>query len=555
MKRRDLMRKAAAAMGGIGVGSITGASVLPGQQAHQGPADAKPFRPDPARMYATGQSAMMTTSHPLATQAGVAALKKGGTAADAYLTAAIVQTVLEPTMTTLAGSLGMTYWDAPNGKLLSLGAGFASPKAEAGEFAPGDYVTARTAMVPGYVAGIYHASRLKGKLAWKELFEPAIHYAEDGFIMDHLLWGWAYEYSKWLGRYPEGRAIWYRDGYLLSVGDRVRQPQLALTLRRLAAEGPAYFYRGPFAKKFVEAVRARGSRMTEEDLANLWAAVERQADQRTSRIGEDAPRGRFREYEILAPSNAMMILALNVVEAGDLRSRGRPTASADTLYYLLRIIQEIWHAGFEYRADTRERMLSKEYARTVWQLVESGPPRPYRGINAGTCGVAVVDPAGSVAVGTHTSSSSPFGTGIFVDGVVVNRVIYSRTVKFPSGLSTAHLVLRDGKPCFAIASPSRSFLTNIFQNTVNVLEFGMRLDESVKQPLFGAPGPEYPGEEIENRFPEEILAAVEKRGMPLVRVAPGYIHMGSGQAVQIDRAARTIHGVADWRRLGLAAGY
>jgi gamma-glutamyltranspeptidase/glutathione hydrolase len=506
-------------------------------------------------MHATGRSVMMTTSHPLATEAGVAALRKGGTAVDAYLTAALLQTVLEPTMTTLAGSLGITCWDEPKGRLLSLGAGFSSPKGEAGEFAPGDYVTARTAMVPGFVAGIHHASRLKGKLPWRDLFEPAIHYAEEGFVIDHLLWGWAYEYSKWLGRYPEGRAIWYRDGYLLSVGDRLRQPQLAATLRRLAADGPEYFYRGPFARKFVEAVRSRGSRMTEADLASAWAGVERQATEGASRSAEAAPRGRFREYEVLAPSNAMMILALNVVEAGDLRSRGRPTRNADVLYYLLRIIQEIWHAGFEYRAETREQMLSKEYATTVWGLVESGPPRPYRGIDAGTCGVAVVDSEGSVAVGTHTSSSSPFGTGIFVDGIVVNRVIYSRTVRFPSGLSTSHLVLRDGKPYFAIASPSRSFLTNIFQNTVNVLEFGMGLDESVSQPLFGAPGPLYPGEEIENRFPDEVLSAVERRGVPLVRIAPGYIHLGSGQAVLIDRKAGRLYGVADPRRLGLAAGY
>ena len=95
-------------------------------------------------------------------------------------------------MTTLAGALGISFYDATSGAILRLGGGFASPKAEVGEFAPGDYITARTAMVPGYVAGIHHAWRTRGKLPWKDLFEPAIRLAEDGFIIDHLLWGWVY---------------------------------------------------------------------------------------------------------------------------------------------------------------------------------------------------------------------------------------------------------------------------------------------------------------------------------------------------------------------------
>lgn len=556
MKRRDLMRNVAAGVaGGL---FVDRPSAGPTQQ---GEVDAKPLRSDPARAYATGRQAMVTTSHPFATQAGVAVLKKGGTAVDAYLTAAILQTVLEPTMTTLTGALGITCFDAGERRVVSLGAGFNAPKAEAGELSGADYISGRTVMVPGYVAGIYHASKTKGKLPWKDLFEPAIRVAEEGFIIDHLLWGWAYEYSKWLGRYPEGRGIWYRNGYLLGVGDRLKQPQLAATLRRLAAEGPEYFYRGPFAKKYVEAVRARGGRITEEDMAAMWTAVEKLTGQGGGggggggRYQEDAPRGRYREFEIVAPSNAMMVLALNLVEAGNLRTMGRPTENPEALFYLMRIIQEIWNAGMGYGPKTHQTLLSKEFAGTLWKLIEGGPPRPYRGINAGTCAVAVVDPAGNVAVGTHTSSSSPFGTGIFVDGVVVNRVIYHRTVKFPSGLSTSHLVLKDGQPYLAVASPSRSFLTNIFQNTVNILEYGMTLDESVRQPLFGAPGPDYPGEEIENRFSEDVLRGVEGKGLELTRVAPGYLHMGSCHAVLIDRARGEIHGVADPRRLGLAAGY
>lgn len=188
-------------------------------------------------------------------------------------------------------------------------------------------------------------------------------------------------------------------------------------------------------------------------------------------------------------------------------------------------------------------------------MIEGGPPRPYKGISAGTCAITVVDEDGNVACGTHSSSSSPYGTGIVVDGVVINRVIYHRKATLPAGVTTSFMLFKGGKPAWIVGSPSRSFFSTVLQNTVNVIEFGMDPWESVNQPLFGAPGPEYPGEEIETYFPETHLAALEGRGMEIMPVGPWEIHMGSCQAILIDREAGRIHGVADPRRLGMAKGY
>ncbi len=105
-----------------------------------------------------------------------------------------------------------------------------------------------------------------------------------------------------------------------------------------------------------------------------------------------------------------------------------------------------------------------------------------------------------------------------------------------------------------VGSPSRSMFPIVFQNTVNVLEFGMDLWESVNQPIFGSPGPEQAGEEVEAGFSQEIIDAVERRGLPVMQIAPRYLHLGSCQAVLIDRANHVIHGVADPRRLGVARG-
>ena len=518
--------------------------------------DLKPLKPNPDNLYATAKHAMVSTSHPLATEAALDALKKGGSAVDAYLTAAVVQTVVEPCMTTLAGGLGVTYYEAKSGKTSAAGGGFANPKNETDVFTPYDYTTGRTVMVPGYVAGIYSAWRRWGKLSWSNLFEPAIDIATHGFVIDHLQWGWVYKYSHWVGRYPEGREIWYPEGYLLSVGDVLKQPRLATTLQRLVEEGPDYFYKGAWAKKFVEMVQAQGGKITLDDMINFqvksrgnWISDETQEGERAQTMRP------YREYEVDASSNAMIILALNLVEEADLRGRGRPTECSDSLYYQMRIIQEAWHTGMLYGPKTHDALVSKDYAKQVWKLIESGPPRPYQGIDAGTCAVVVVDKDGNIARGTHSSSSSPYGTGIIVDGVIANRVIYHRTVKMPNGISTHHMIFKDGKHVFVIGSPSRSFFTNVFQNTINVLEYGMDLWESVNQPLFGAPGPIYPGEEIENVFPEKVLRGIEKKGMQLMRISPRYIHMGSCHAIMIDRAKGEIRGVADPRRRGLAKGY
>jgi gamma-glutamyltranspeptidase/glutathione hydrolase len=321
----------------------------------------------------------------------------------------------------------------------------------------------------------------------------------------------------------------------------------------LQSEGPAWFYTGPFARKFVEAVQRHGGHLSLDDLANYRAGWKGEwvADVFDEPI---PPRGRYRQYEIVAPSNGMIVFALNLVEAGDLRRRGRPAESADTLYYLMRIVQEAWHQGEFYNLETRDHLLSKEFATGIWPLIEKGPPRPYGGIRTGTCAITIVDREGNVTFGDHSSTSTPYGTGIFVDGVVANRVVYNRLSNPARSLGTSFLVLENGVPRLTVASPSRSYFSNILQNAVNMLEFGMEPAESVSQPLFGAPG-EYPSEEIEGSVPEAILEAIRRRGLAPVVVAPGYLHLGSCHAVSIDPSARTLKGVADPRRRGMAKGW
>jgi len=552
ISRRNFMRTAAA----VGAAATTGgfahrtAKAEAGRWSTMAARDLKPLTPIPQHISATGTRGMASSSHPVATEAALWALERGGTAADAFITAAFAQVVLEPTMTTLGGGWWIHYYDAATGRLHEGTSAFNPPAAEGGPLSKADSMTGRAVQVPGWVRGAAMSHSRWGRLPWADLLEPAIDLARNGLVIDHLLWGWTFEKKGIVGRYPEGREIWFPNGHMLGVGDTLRQPRLASTLEHLRDEGPDYFYTGGWAKSMVAAVRARGGRITEQDLAGYTP----QGFTDGWRPGDGPATTTFRGYQVAPPSMGMYALAFNLVEAGDLRSRGRPTESADSLYLLIRIMQEIWHTGIDsYSPETHDELVSKEYARAIWPLIENGPPRPFGGFDAGTCALAVVDGDGNMASGDHSISSSIYGTGLFVDGVLLNRVIPSGSV-FPRGVTTSVWLYENGRPVLTVASPSVAFTECVLQNVVNVVEYGMDLEQSVLQPRFGQPDISSGATQVEGGFSEEVLRGVEQRGVDLMRISPWYVYMGSLQGVRVDRAAGVMSGVADPRRRGMAKG-
>jgi len=262
--------------------------------------------------YAESSKAMVSTSHPYATEAALDMLRRGGSAADAYVAAAAVQVVVEPPMTTFGGGLGMTFFEKATGNCRSTGGLFQTPAAEDGDWDKAGADTLRTACVPGWLVGAKIAIENYGRLPWADHFEHALMYAEDGYELDATLWGWVYEYHMKLARYPEGQQIWYPDGHLVNPGERFKQPQLADTIRRIQADPKLeWFYKGEFAEKYVSTVQADGGRLTMEDMARGPDAG----------IAIDVPTiGTYRGYDLRAPGAFIVALALNAVEHGDLAS-------------------------------------------------------------------------------------------------------------------------------------------------------------------------------------------------------------------------------------------
>ncbi|MFI6505073.1 gamma-glutamyltransferase [Nonomuraea typhae] len=503
----------------------------------------RPFRPVAGDVAATGRKGMISTSHPAATQAGLAALRRGGSAVDAYLAAAAVQTVVEPVMTTLAGTMMISVFDPVTHRSHAIGHLGSIPEAEDGDLDAAARLSGRTVVAPGWVRAAHTAWTRWGRLPWAELFAEALAAARHGFVVDPLLWGWAFEYRTAAARYPEGREIWYPDGYMFSVGDVLRQPALARTIEQLAEQGPDYFYEGDFAKKYVETAQRHGGRLTLDDMA---------ASQVTETPLE--PLELLGGYE-LHTTGSLFALLLNL----------SALAATDDLYTRMRIIEEAWHHGL---ADVKEGFrvrepaemadaVSPETAARLLPQVLNGKPRPYEAMNLGTNAIVVVDEDGVVAHGTHSATSTPFGVGLTVDGVIVPRPMFmcaDPVVPIPDGWSTSLLAVRNGQPVFAASSPSISALQNIYQNADNVLYRGVSAAESVRRPLFGSA--QYPSRMpmVESTFGEDAIAEVERRGLGITRVSPWEPEMGSCQAVHFG-ADGTLYGVADPRRLGRAAGY
>ncbi|MEM1434442.1 MAG: gamma-glutamyltransferase family protein [Pseudomonadota bacterium] len=223
--------------------------------------------PYPSRRAPVAAEQLVATSQPLATQAGIEALRRGGNAIDAVLAAAITLTVVEPSNNGLGSDAFALLWDGE--RLHGLNASGRAPAAMTPDRYAGrehmplhgwDAVT-----VPGAVSAWAVLSERFGQLPFAELFTAARHYAEHGFLVGpETAWGWA-EAERSLAAQPG-----FADHFLPApqAGTRVRRPDLARTLERLAGRGADDFYQGELAQRIADAAQDAGGPLALSDLAN-----------------------------------------------------------------------------------------------------------------------------------------------------------------------------------------------------------------------------------------------------------------------------------------------
>ena len=482
------------------------------------------------------QHGMVAAGHPLAAEAGLRILKAGGNAVDAAIATWAVQGEVEPGMTGLGADMFVMIYLAKTGEVKFInGTGFAANAATIDFYESKGGIPESGPLsisVPGAVGGAAMALKKYGTKPLGDVLAPAIEIAEQGFpITESLARGLAGSTDK-LAKWPSTTKIWFKDGKPLQTGDVLVNPQLARTLRTIAAQGPDAFYRGEIAKTTAAYLKANGGIITEADL-------------RRYEPYEDAPvHVNYRGTEVYeCPPNSqgfVMLEALNILEGYDLRKMGHNTAP------YLHAITEALKLSFadrnKYVGDPKfvpnipmRTLLSKEYAAARRAAIdpnraiegEPAPGDPFRNATAGarafsasvsryaspqpsptrvdpfdpdkvlnlTTYLAVVDKDHNM-VSITSSLLSGFGSGLVVDGggfFLNDRMRYfyldpGDVNSLQPGKRTRQtinpaLATRNGKPFVVFGTPGADTQPQTqLQFFLNVAEFGMAVQEALEQP-------------------------------------------------------------------------
>src|ERR1051326_7376232 len=230
-----------------------------------------------ARSMVISDRGIVATSQTLASQAGAQILARGGSARCASLPANATLGVVEPESCGMGGDLFAIYWDAKTGKLTAINSSGWAPKgltiehlkSKGNSTMPQMGIDAVT--VPGCVDGWSKLHKRFGKLPWKDIFQPAIYYAEHGFPVTEMIGAAWKEVEPDLAKDENARRVFLINGAAPQPGEMFRNPQMAAALRLIASEGEAAFYRGAIAKAILKTSERQGGKMNAADLSDFEA--------------------------------------------------------------------------------------------------------------------------------------------------------------------------------------------------------------------------------------------------------------------------------------------
>ena len=318
------------------------------------------------------QNGMVATSHPLATQIGLDILKQGGTAIDAAIAANAALGLMEPTGNGIGGDLFAIVWDAKTQKLYGLNASGRSPKSLTLDYFKEngmDKIPAYGPLpvsVPGCVDGWFELHDKFGKLKMKQILQPTIDYARNGFPVTELIGYYLGRSSNFLQKYPNFKETYMPGGSPLQKGDIFKNPYLANTLEIISKKGRDAFYEGEIAETITAFIQEQGGFLSMEDMKS-----------HTSEWVEPVSAN-YRGYDVWElPPNGQGIAALqmlNILEQYDIKSMG--FGSAEYIHTLVEAKKLAYEDRAKYYADPDfnkipvAELISKEYAKERKKLIK-----------------------------------------------------------------------------------------------------------------------------------------------------------------------------------------
>jgi gamma-glutamyltranspeptidase/glutathione hydrolase len=531
---------------------------------------------------------MVASQESLASRIGVEVLEAGGNAVDAAVAVGFALAVTLPRAGNLGGGGFMLVHDAESGETVAIDYREMAPAAAHADLfldAAGEVDSEKAwysrfaAGVPGTVAGLALALERYGTLSLAEALAPAIRLAEDGIVVTRELSQSLAERRERLLEVPATATIFFdADGRPPQPGARLIQADLAWSLKQIARDGPAAFYRGAIAERIAADMAANGGPMTLDDLAGYRAVVRRPV------------HGRYRGYDVYSmppPSSGgvHLIQILNILEGyplGELGHNGAASlhlmAEAMKLAYADRSRHlgdpDFWPvpvAGLTAKAyaEAQRATIDPERARPADEI-GPGDPAPYE--SRETTHFSVMDRWGNAVANTYTlnfgygSGIVAAGTGILLNnemddfsskpgvpnayGLIGGAANAIEPGKRPLSSMTPTIVAKDGRAFLATGSPGGSrIISTTLQILLNVIDHGLNVAAATYAPRVHHQW--LPDElRVERGLSPDTLARLAAMGHTVVEGDA----MGSTQSVL--RADEGFYGAADPRRPGaLAVGY
>ena len=560
---------------------------------HEDPLARYVRNPGPKRPV-VGLRAACSTDNAIVTETVLKVLSAGGNAADAAIAGSLVQSAVEPYMTNLTGTVTFLYYEAETTRLYQLDSVGTFP-AGLRPFKPiprmssGYGTNPPSACIPGCMPGLKAIHERFGTKPWAWLCEDAIRWAEQGHPVTSLEYGSNTRGQDFEAFFPEGRRFYMPDGYLVPVGGIFRHPEMAATLRGVAAEGPDYMIIGGWAKHFVAKANQMG-----------WAIEMRHMIATPPRWIEPL-RFRHQEYEVvsLAPPEQQGVLCAIVLGIlSHLGIRDVMPRSPEHIFFMGHALRYgLYHCGFIGDPVVSDyaiaQLIDDDFHRMAAHMIKGMRPKvdlsdhvrltagpgeatfvnptagePTGAIDeapsAGSCELSIVDARGNW-VQMMTTLQSGGIPGMVVGGVPMvgshagfggltgwmdTRIVEGARPRCVIGNT---MVLKDGKPVYALGTPGNCFCT-VPQVLTYLLDFKLAPYDAIDAPRM-LPLAEDGSVTVEDRLSPECLNGLARMGVR-VRAVPQYNYqMGSFQMCFTDERSGGFGALADPRRCGVADGF
>ena len=517
---------------------------------------------------------MVSSAHPLATEAGVETLRAGGNAFDAAVTIASVLNVVEPMMSGMGGYGTILVYETKTKKIRFLDSSGKIPMAVDSDVfrAPTpNYQNNRrgpkAVSTPGNVNAWQAMSTQYGKLEWNKLFIPAIKLASQGFVISEEF---ARTIAYAFGSFPEHAKRFYgKDDEPLKAGELLIQKDLAGSLKLISDQGAKAIYGGEIGKAIDAEMKRSGGFLSIDDLiadkAEWWEPI----------------HTHYRDYEVYTaspPSTAFPSL----IRLGLMSQFNGPELGHNTTAYLHRFAEVTKHAFWcrlAYAGDPEinppplDKLVSESYWKEIVSEIDLEKAKPFVPPDvtipkdSHTTHFVVADRWGNIVCATQTLGNA-FGSRIMPEGtgIWLNNSLAYCTFEPKGNPMDAHaghrklsgdcptIIVKDGKPLVAIGTPGGHTIgQTVPQMVMNIIDFGMNVQEAISAPRVSFVEPNF--YLVERRIPEEVHKKLAAMGHN-VREAKG-LGDAHGLSIVYDANGKPtrFEGGSDPRGRGEAAGY